>query len=133
MKTSKIIALIFLITTLSLIYVYQQIHIVELSYEKQKKLKLCRQLLDHNTFLRYNLISLESSVNLTKNLKVFELNYEMPAFTQIVDLRSSADRNKLELVLARQQKTPLNNKEKKKENILLSLFSLKSQAEAQTK
>lgn len=134
MKTSRIIFVTLFITALSLVYVWQQTKIIEFAYEKQKKIKLCRQLLDRNMFLRYNLITLESSGNLSKNLKAFEADYEMPAFTQIVDLRTSQEKGNLELASGRRQDSRINlNKEKIKENILLSLFSPKSQAEAQTK
>lgn len=130
-RTSKIIALIFLITALSIGYVWQQARIVVLAYEKQKKAKLCRQLLDRNVFLRYNLVSLESSGSLSRNLKTFEADYEMPAFSQIVDLRSNTQKNS-ELARGGQQEFHLV-KEKPRENLFLSLFSVRSQAEAQIK
>lgn len=133
MKTSKIISLIIFVTALSLVYVWQQAKVIELAYEKQKKIKLCRALLDRNTFLRYNLNTLKSSGNLTKNLREFDVDYEMPSFTQIVDLRSTNEKNKLKLASASRQEIKLNSQEKTKENIILSLFSPRSQAEAQTK
>ena len=74
-------------------------------------------------------MSLASSGNLTKQLKSFDASYEIPHFSQIVDLRGANARRKLELTsLSRQEQV-----QEERENIFLSLFSPKSQAEAQTK
>lgn len=132
MKISRIINVILLVTCCSLFYVWQQTQIVKLSYNRQAKLKLSRQLLDRNMFLGYNLMSLASSANLTKHLSAFEASYEIPRFSQIVDLRSANAKRKLELTsLSRQQAQEYSARNR--QNIFLSLFSPKTQAEAQTK
>ena len=132
MKISRSISVILLVTCCSLFYVCQQTQIVKLSYKKQEKLRLSRQLLDQNMFLRYNLMSLASSGNLTKHLSTFEANYEIPHFSQIIDLRDGNAKRKLELTsLSRQQAQELSVKNR--QSIFLSLFSPKSQAQAQTK
>jgi hypothetical protein len=132
MKISRIVNIILLITCCSVFYVWQQTQIVKLSYKKQEKLKLCHQLLDRNMLLRYNLLSLASSENLTKNLQSFDDSYEIPHFSQVVDLRDRDARSKLELTsLSRGQAQEYEKKNR--QNIFLSLFSPKSQAEAQTK
>lgn len=126
MKTSKIICLILLITMISVAYVWQQTEIVKLAYNKDKRAKFHRELSDKNMALSYNVLMRESSVSLNKSLDIFDKDYEMPHFSQIVDLRNSKSQNGLGLF---SKETPQLNKS----NFFLSLFSLKSQAEAQTK
>lgn len=124
MKTSKIICLILVITTIAIFHVWQQTQIVKLSYQRQNKLGLCRERIDQNMFLRYNLMKLVSSYNLTKSLGTFDTSYEIPHFSQIVDLRGAALSSSSNLEMSRA---------KGKENIFLSLFGPRLEAEAQTR
>lgn len=132
MKTSKITCLILLITGICLLYVWQQNQIVELAYERQKRLRVLTQDLDQNMILRYNLMTLASAGNLTKSLKIFDTDYEIIHFSQIVDLRSTEGKNNLESTSINRQKTR-SSKDEGRQNIFLSLFSPKSQAQAQTR
>ncbi len=55
MRLSKFLALVFVTTFLSLLYVWQQTKTVSLAYEGQRKLTRFQELLDENSVLRYNL------------------------------------------------------------------------------
>jgi len=129
MIIAKTIRLILISTAICVFCVWQQTQIVKLSYNKQDKISLCSQLLDRNTFLRYNLMMLESSGNLSKSLVTFDDSYEMPHFSQIVDLRSRQEKDRLALNASKKYSQVQQNKEKP--NLFLSLFSPRSQAEAQ--
>ncbi|MFQ5681394.1 MAG: hypothetical protein ACE5GG_05030 [Candidatus Omnitrophota bacterium] len=121
MKTGRIVAFIFLGTGLCLGYVCQQTRIVRLCYERQHKTKVCRNLIDENMSLRYNIIQLASSRNLTRHLEKLGADYEIADFSRVVELRP---RVVMEKVYARRAVAV------EKESMFSSLFS--PRAEAQT-
>ncbi len=116
MKTTMVL------TVLALIYINLQMQIFDLAYQGKKKDKEVRRLLDENGNIMYGILTLKSANNLGD--KLLSENSEM----QFVD---SNDIIKLQTrPLRAQRKNLAPKKAEKKQNVLISLFSLKSQAEA---
>ena len=118
MRIPKFLAVIFFITLLSLLYVWQQTEIFRLAYAAQKQQTSCQNLLDKNTVLRYN-IKRDSSLTRICNKFSQQADFQMPETYQLVRLEYS----KGNTVLSESQP---------KEGILSRLFGIKRQAEAKT-
>ena len=110
-----------LLTVLSLIYINMQMQIFDLAYKGKKKEKEIRTLLDNNGTIVYNILTLKSANNL--GVKWLTEDSKM----QFLDTGSVV---KLEARVPLKAAPILRQREEKKNNLLLSLFSLKSQAEA---
>ena len=119
MRLSKFLSIITFITCLSLVYVYQQTEILRLAYLGQKKLTLYQDLLDKNSFLRYNVKRLGSLAYIGNKISD-SVDYEMPDTYRFVRLRSSGEG-------LRSTQIPVP-----KQTLLSRLFGIKRQAEAKT-
>lgn len=120
MKLHRFLLVTFIFTSFSLLYVYQQTEIVCLAYAGQKRVADFQDLLDRNSFLRYNM---EKSVSLTRvgNKISGGVNvYEMPDTYKLVKLNKPLENLRL------RQHTY------KQESLLSRLFGIKRQAEAKT-
>jgi hypothetical protein len=117
MRVSKFLSIIFLITNICLLYVYQQTEIFRLAYEGQKKQALSQESLDKNTILRYNISSSASLVEIGSRLSGYT-ELEMPDTYRLVRLESSPER------------LGIKGKSPKRQTILSRFFSVKRQAEA---
>ncbi|MBM3244287.1 MAG: hypothetical protein FJZ15_00640 [Candidatus Omnitrophica bacterium] len=117
MKLNKFISATVFVTAFSLLYVYQQTEVFRLAYVGQKKASSFQDLLDKNSFLRYNI---ERSTSLTRiGSKISGAHdYEMPESYRLVRL----NRPPAAFKLARHVY--------KKETLLSRLFGIKRQAEA---
>lgn len=119
MRLSKFLTTIFLVTLLSLLYVYQQTEIFRFAYLGEKKQALFQDLLDKNNFLRYNVNKNASLVEIGNS--VLEcVDYEMPKAYRLVSLVPSEESLRLE-------RQSVN-----RETVLSKLFGIKRQAEAKT-
>ncbi|MEI6631922.1 MAG: hypothetical protein WCL25_04845 [bacterium] len=119
MRLSRFLALIFIITSFSLLYVWQQTEIFCLAYIDQSNFTTFQDLLDKNTVLRYNMGKNTSLVRIAS--KVDEgLAFQMPQGYHLVRLTGTKDN--LRLV----KQAP------KRESLAFRLFGIKRQAEAKT-
>jgi hypothetical protein len=111
--------MLFLITSVSLLYAYQQTEIFRLAYVGQKKQAVYQDLLDKNNFLRYNIQVNASLVNIGNRISGSS-DYVMPDSYRLVRLMPSMQG-------ARPVPQPAN-----KENLLTRILGIKRQAEAET-
>lgn len=119
MKLSKFLFIMVIITIVSVVYVQQQISLLKLSYEIKDKEKTLQELLDKNKISMYNVFVLKAPASLEKRLIVKNVRLEMPQEWQLVSLPEVEVREGLVL-----------GKPKLK-NVLLGIFNLRSQAEAE--
>lgn len=119
MKLSKFLSLISTVTFISCLYVYQQTEILRLAYLGQKQRAAFEELLDKNSFLRYNLEKGISLVRIGERLsKAADL--QMPDTYRLVRLTPAQRAPRLKAEGANSR------------NILVRLFGIKRQAEAKT-
>ena len=119
MRLSKFLSVTALITSFSLLYVWQQTEIFRLAYLSQKKETVAQNLLDKNTVLRYNLKRDSSLISICN--KVPEAaDFQIPDTYQLVRTGYAGE------IL--EAKGFLSNRE----NIISLLFGIKRQAEAKT-
>ena len=119
MRISKFLPLSVFITSIALLYVWQQTEIFRLAYDGQKKVAIFQELLDENALLRYNKAKNASLVRIgSKISKVAD--FQMPDAYRLVRLSEPSET--LRLV----RRIP------KKENLFSKIFSIKRQAEAKT-
>lgn len=119
MKPLKFLSIVSFITFISCLYVYQQTEILRLAYIGQKKKAVFDDLLDKNSFLRYNLEKSISLVRIGEQVSK-TLGLEMPNSYRLVRVASSS----VSIRAGRQKPN--------KENIVSRLFGIKRQAEAKT-
>ena len=119
MKLSKFLSLIIFITFISCLYVYQQTEILRLAYIGQKKMSVFEDLLDKNSFLRYNLGRSVSLVRIGDRVSKVA-DFQMPDTYRLIRLASS------EKILKSKAQRP------KRESVASRLFGIKRQAEAKT-
>ena len=91
MRLKYFIICLMALTTLSLVYTWQQSEIIKLAYLENNKNKACKELLDRNQYLRYNLISQKSALNLGNKLLDGAANFEIPQPSQVITLPLAID------------------------------------------
>jgi hypothetical protein len=85
MRTSRCILYTAVVTVLSLFYVFQQTEIVKLGYKITRAENVLESMRDRRTSLEFTLTSLESPLNLDKNLLMNGNNqYEMAQSFKLV-------------------------------------------------
>ncbi len=109
-----------MITFFCLLYVWQQTEVFRLAYDGQKNLALFKDLLDENSFLRYNLKSKTSLVQIGSKVQASG-DFQMP--DNYCLLKLSVSREGLNLAYRRSPK---------RESLLSRIFNIKRQAEAKT-
>ncbi len=119
MRPFKLLLLAGSITFISCLYVYQQTEILRLAYIGQKKKATFEDLLDKNSFLRYNL---EKSISL---VRIGERVSKTAAFQMPNDYR-------LVRVSLFEEGLSSKTQKPKKQNLASRLFGIKRQAEAKT-
>ena len=119
MRLSRFLSLTLLITLLCLLYVYQQSEIFRFAYVGQKKQVALNELLDKNSFLRYNIARNASLVEIGSKISGRK-DYEMPDTYRLVRVVASGGGLRLKEAAA------------KKESLFSRLFGVKRQAEAKT-
>lgn len=70
-------------TALALCYTWQQIEVIRLAYQQNRKNKTYKELLDSNYYLRYNLVNLKSSSHLGNILLAENTVFEIPRESQV--------------------------------------------------
>ena len=86
MKLTKFLLTLIFVTTLSICYVHQQIELVKHSYEVRSNQQKLNDLLDQTRILQYNVIALETPVNLEKRLEANDVNLIQPQRGQVVHI-----------------------------------------------
>lgn len=114
---SRFLIMIFFITLLALIYVYQQSRIIQLAYREQKRLAYLDNLLTKNASLRYNINSQTSLVAISKSKFWRGEDFDWPKACQYVSLSNTSNRADNKIV-------------RQKNNKFLSFLGIGSQAEA---
>lgn len=118
MKMSRFLGLMAVVTSFSLLYVYQQAEIFRLAYMGQKKSAVFQVLLDKNSLLRYNKQKSTSLIRIGDKLSGNK-DFQMPTSYRLVKLAYPAKaRSKAGIA--------------KKEGILSRIFGVRKQAEART-
>ena len=124
MKLTRFIQFMIFLTSISLIYIHLQMQIFDLAYQGKKKEKQIVELKDENGRIHYNIMSLKSTSYLGLKLLSQEKNkLEFLDKNDVVQLVTNEGILPDSSLMA--QKIS-----EKPSNFLLSLFSLKSQAEA---
>ncbi|MCM8778568.1 MAG: hypothetical protein NC898_00880 [Candidatus Omnitrophica bacterium] len=123
MKVTKFLSFVFIFTSLTLIYVWQNIHQIELSYQILEREKVIAKLQDQNRILEYNVAQLKSPAYLERKILAKHMGLK---YTQPTVMISRSEKEK---------QNYLNYTRKfflwQKINSLISkLFSLRSEAEA---
>ncbi len=119
MRLSKFLATVSLVTFISCLYVYQQTEILRLAYLGQKEKTTFEDLLDKNSFLRYNLEKGISLVRIGDRVSKVA-DFQMPDTYRLVRLAPTQENLKLKAQGPNRQ------------NIVARLFGIKRQAEAKT-
>ncbi len=120
MRLNKFLSWAFLVTALSLVYVWQQTKAVCLAYDSQKKLNHFQELLDENSVLRYNLKKNTSLVKIgSRTCAAGE--FQMPNSYCLVKLSQPAEGVKF-----------AKNSSSRKTSLASRIFGIKRQAEAKT-
>lgn len=119
MKLSKFLSIVTIVTSFSLLYVYQQAEVFRFAYLGQRKQAQMQELLDKNTILRYNINRSGSLVNLGDSISNNN-DFQMPESYNLIRLASSEDNS------------GPHGKLLDKETVLSRFFSIKRQAEAKT-
>ena len=88
-KTHKILAFIFVITFIAIIYVNQQVLIYQMGLNVKENHRVYSKLVDHNRILVYNVLNLKSPVSLQTKLLAKKVELAMPHKWQVVKLGSS--------------------------------------------
>lgn len=80
MKVSKFLLLVFVVTSSAIVYVWQNIHQIELSYQILEREKVINNLIDQNCILKYNVTQLKSPLYLENKLMAnkMDLRYSKP-------------------------------------------------------
>ncbi len=86
MKLKYFLLILCAATLLSLFVVRQETEVIKLAYQENQSNRLYKELLDSNRYLRYNLISLKSSVHLADKLLNETSGYELPKQSQVMSL-----------------------------------------------
>lgn len=117
MRLSKFLTLVFSLTLLSVLYVYQQTQIIRLAYTGEKQSQQFEELLNKNNVLRYHVGKSVSLVSIGEGISNSP-DFGMPLGYRVVHLAS---------IGARQRGAG-----QPKESMLASIFGIKRQAQAQT-
>ena len=125
MRLIKVVKLMVILTSLALIYTHLQMQIFELAYQGKVKEGKIRNLRDENGAFTYKVLSLKSSANLGVRLLEDKTGMQFLDNNQVIKIvttKGPLDQNA--------HLSQVNTSKNQKENPLLSLFSLRSQAEA---
>ena len=83
---SKVLAAIFAVTFVAVMYVNQQALIYQMGLKVKQNNDVYTKLVDHNKILVYNVLNLRSPVNLERKLLAREVELSMPSKWQVVKL-----------------------------------------------
>jgi hypothetical protein len=111
------------LTLLALVYIHLQMQIVDLAYQGKAKEKTIRKLVETNGNITYTILSLKSAHNLGKRLLQDDSNMQFVHPDDVIQVSTSSDIFQVSLTES--------SAIKEKKNLLLSLLSFGTQAQAQ--
>jgi hypothetical protein len=120
MRLTKILVILFSITLIALIYIFQQTEIFQLAYAASKQEMRLKELLDKNNLLRYNINTISSLSYLESSL-LSKADFQLPAQAQMVKLQTPP---KERITVARA------GAKGRKRNLVFNFFNIVPQAEA---
>lgn len=120
MRLSRFIFLLSFATFFALLYVYQQSEIFRLGYAAEKRAAVFQDLLDKNTWLRYNIESNASLVRIGNKISSTR-DYEMPGAYEVVRIAQPPSARRIAQTL------PV-----KKPGLIAKIFSVRQEAQAKT-
>lgn len=123
MKVTKFLKGMAIVTIFSVIYINLQVQIYDFAYQAKKKEKDIRRLVDHNGNVTYNILKLKSANHLGVKLLAENSNMQFMDSSNVVNLETR-------IPLKSEGHPVAAPKTQKKTNVLASIFSLRSQAEA---
>lgn len=126
MKLSRFLTTLFIFTIFSLVYIELQVQIYDLGYKGENKKTCIQKLMDDNSDLVYNIYKLKSANHLGVTLLSDSSKMKFLDDSHIIKLETPTqllDNSSLDSVS--------NRSINKKPNLLASIFTLKSQAEAE--
>ena len=122
MKLVQFLKIALGVTVLSLIYIFMQMQIITLAYQGKYKEKQMKKMIEENGYLTYSILTLKSSSHLGGKMLAENSSMQFADPQSVVEVAMPRTKTKRKSV---------NKAEKlEKPNYLLSLISLKSQAEA---
>jgi len=119
MRVSRFLLIAVVVTSFSLLYVWQQTEIFRLAYAGQKSLTHLEDLLDKNTVLRYNIGRGSSLVTIGNKVSAAKA-FQMPDTYRLVQVSAPAGK----VTVAKQSS--------RRVGIAYRFFGIKRQAEAKT-
>ncbi|MFA5059921.1 MAG: hypothetical protein WC676_04775 [Candidatus Omnitrophota bacterium] len=125
MRFSKFLLLMCSVTILSLVYIRLQVDIFDLAYQGKNKEIEIQKLLDHRSNALSSISTLKSSSHLGVKLLADNSGMRFLDNDHVVELRAP-------VVLANQGKKIASTRSENKMNFLAGLFTLKSQAQAES-
>ena len=123
MKLTKFLKGMGIITILSVIYINLQVQIYDFAYQAKRKEKDLRRLVDHNGNMTYSILKLKSANHLGVKLLTENSNMQFMDSNNVIKLETH-------IPIKKEQPPAAVENIEKKPNILASIFSLRSQAEA---
>lgn len=126
MRLKYFIICLMALTTLSLVYTWQQTEIIKLAYLENNKNNVCKELLDRNQYLRYNLISQKSALNLGNKFLDGAANFEIPQPSQMMTLLLPIDNPQGELQDGFRPTEKAGIKPKRQETFIMSIVKLQN-------
>ena len=123
MKLTQFLKGMGMITVLSVIYINLQVQIYDFAYQAKKEEKDMRLLVDRNGAMIYNILKLKSANHLGVKLLAQNSNMQFMDSNNVVKLETY-------IPWENEQRPAAAQNIEKKPNVLASIFSLRSQAEA---
>jgi len=100
MKVYKFSIFLVFITLIALLYVHQQIQLIEMSYKIEFNEKAAASLLDQNKSLVYNVTKLKSPVYLEKRLLAGKKEFTIPQQWKVVEVAAPTKINRQPVMIA---------------------------------
>ncbi len=97
MKTSKIIALIFMFIIFAFLHVFLQTETIKLGYQVKKNEDKLQELIDNNHVLKYNIYALESPYSLDRHVLLKDSNLKALKPFQVLGLYPESNTGYIEV------------------------------------
>ena len=123
MKLTQFLKGMGMITILAVIYINLQVQIYDFAYQAKKKEKDLRRLVDRNGNMTYGILKLKSANHLGVKLLTENSTMQFMDSSNVIKLETH-------IPIKKEQSPAAAPNIEKKPNILASIFSLRSQAEA---
>jgi hypothetical protein len=89
MKVSGFLKIMFVITTMGVLYIHLQLSIYGLAYQGKKREDRIEKLAENNIIVRNDILRLKSSDNIGRELLVKEKDYKFVSRSNVVEVESA--------------------------------------------